>query len=318
MDDRSPDALLSVQPHPRPLPVGVDLRAAVVASTPALVCVVGTDGRILLVNPALEHATGWVGEEVVGRLFWDVLVVPEEVELAEDCVARAVMTGEANPQEGDWLDRWGGRRRVAMTSSVLQDDEGLPYAVVFLGIDVTAQRLAEAQLRRRATRDALTGLPNRDTLLQALQEELRDEASVGCGVLFGDLDGFKAANDTHGHEIGDLLLRAVAERLLTVTTNSELVARYGGDEFVVLCRGADAHRTHQLRAAMEAAIDEPFGTPHGLVHLGLSIGIAVGRHGDTVEHLIAVADRHMYGVKTRTRAGRDRRRTNRQSDVAPA
>lgn len=72
------------------------------ASTAALVCVVGTDGRILLVNPALERAAGWT---------------------------RDVSTGEAPSQEGDWLDRWGGRRRVSMTISVLRDGRGLPFAV---------------------------------------------------------------------------------------------------------------------------------------------------------------------------------------------
>ena len=243
-------------------------------------------------------------DDVAGRPFWHVFVVPEEVELAEDCIARAVLTGEAPSQEGDWLDRWGGRRRVAMTTSVLRDGQGAPYAVAFLGIDVTAQRLAEAQLRTRATRDALTGLPNRDTLLRALTDELGDEASVGCGVLFADLDGFKAANNTHGHQIGDLLLRAVAERLLAAAAPTDVVARYGGDEFVVLCRGADAHRADGVRAAMEAAIAVPFITPHGLVVLGLSIGVALGRHGDAVADLVATADRHMYGVKTTRRRRR--------------
>ena len=318
MDHTSPTALLAVQPRPRPLPAGVVLEAAVVASTPALVCVVGTDGRILLMNPALEQATGWAGDEVVGRLFWSVFVVPEEIELAEDCVARAVLTGEAPPQEGDWLDRWGGRRRVATTNGVLRDAEGLVYAVVFLGVDVTLQRLAEAQLRTRATKDALTGLPNRDTLLLAVREELADEASPACGVLFGDLDGFKAANDTHGHEVGDMLLRAVADRLLAVTPGTDVVARYGGDEFVVLCRGADAHRTHQVRADLEDAVDAPFVTPHGLVQLGMSVGIAVGRHGDEVDQLIAAADRHMYGVKTRRRAQGGRRSADRGTAATSA
>ncbi|MGJ7442384.1 GGDEF domain-containing protein [Aquipuribacter sp. MA13-6] len=313
-----PVDLLQVQPRPRPLPAGVDLGAAVVAATTALVCVVGTDGRILMVNPALEQVTGWHRDEVVGRHFWDVLVAPEDAVMAQDCVARAVLQGEAPPQEGDWLDRRGGRRRIAMTNGVLLDDAGLAYAVVFLGVDVTAQRRAEEQLRTRATRDALTGLPNRDTVLRAVQDELADPRSPGCGVLFGDLDGFKAANDTHGHEVGDLLLRAVADRLLEVTAATDVVARYGGDEFVVLCRGADAHRTHEVRSAVEASVDVPFVTPQGLVHLGMSVGVALGTHGDPADQLIASADRHMYGLKTRRRAGRERRDTPRRPDPATA
>lgn len=310
MDQGTDGALLTVQPVPRALPGTVDLGAAVVAATQALVCVVGTDGRILHVNPAVEQVTGWTRDEVVGRLFWHVLAVPEDACLAEDCIARAVLTGQAPSQEGDWLDRHGGRRRVSMTVSVLRLADGDPFAVAFLGMDVTSQRAAEAQLRTRASRDALTGLPNRDSLLRALQEELLDEASVGCGVLFGDLDGFKAANDTHGHEVGDLLLRTVAERLLAVAADTDVVARYGGDEFVVLCRGTDARGAERVRAAMEAAVAEPFVTPHGLVRIGLSIGVAIGGHGDDPADLVSAADRHMYGVKTG-------RRDRRLHDVAP-
>jgi cyclic di-GMP phosphodiesterase Gmr len=195
---------------------------------------------------------------------------------------------------------------VAITSGVLRDDRGVPYAVVFLGQDVTAQRLEEAQLRASATRDCLTGLLNRASFLRALEEELRDEGSVGCGVLFADLDGFKAANDTHGHQVGDLLLCAVAERLVAAARVSDLVCRYGGDEFVVLCRGADARGVHQVRSAIEATMDAQFATPHGLVRLGLSVGTALGRHGDAAAVLVAAADRHMYGVKTTRRAGRGR------------
>lgn len=306
MDPAPPAALLTVERLPRPLPAGPILEAAVVASTPALVCVVGTDGRILLMNPALGLATGWASDEVTGRLFWDVFVVPEEVALAEDCVARAVLTGEAPSQEADWLDRRGGRRRVAITTGVLRDDSGQPYGVVFLGQDVTTQRLEEAQLRARATRDSLTGLLNRATFLRALEDELRDEGSVGCGVLFADLDGFKDANDTHGHQIGDLLLCAVAKRLVGATRASDLVCRYGGDEFVVLCRSTDARGVQRVRMAIESTFDEPFSTPHGLVPLGLSVGTALGACGDVAADLIAAADRHMYGVKTTRRAARGR------------
>ncbi len=307
-----------MQPQPRAVPAGVDLGAAVVSATTALVCVVGTDGRVLMANPALLAVTGWSEAEVVGRLFWETLVVPEDAEPAQDCVARAVLDGEAPPQEGDWLDRWGGRRRVAMTNGVLQDDLGRVYAVVFLGVDVTARRRAEEQLRHRAACDTLTGLPNRDTLRRALAEELADPRSPGCGVLFCDLDGFKAANDTHGHEVGDLLLRAVGDRLLAATGATDVVARYGGDEFVVLCRGADALLTHQVRLGVEAAVHAPFDTPQGLVHLGVSVGTAVGRHGEDVDRLIALADRHMYGVKTRRRGEQDRRGAPRAAGAASA
>ncbi|MCY7400908.1 MAG: diguanylate cyclase [Nocardioides sp.] len=88
------------------------------------------------------------------------------------------------------------------------------------------------------------------------------------------------------------------------------VARYRGDEFVVLCRGADAETTQRVGEAVEAAVVRPFSTPHGLVRLGVSVGVAVGHPGDQVGRLIATADRHMYGVKTSHGTARRRRATD--------
>ena len=272
------------------------LEAAVVATTPALVCVVDTDGRIALFNPALERATGWSAAEVVGRLFWDVLVVPHEVDPAQDCIRRALTLGEVAPQEGDWLDRWGGYRRVSIQLSVTRGPDGRPTAMVCVGFDVTERRRLEAQLRVRARTDALTGLANRDALRDALDTELADRAD--CGVLFCDLDGFKNANDTHGHEVGDLLLQEAARRLVDATGGEDLVARQGGDEFVVVCRGADGHRVAAVRSRIESAFAPPFLTPQGLVRVGISVGTAVSTPGQTPEQLLASADRHMYCVKT--------------------
>ena len=276
------------------------LEAAVIATTPALVCVVDRQGRLVLFNPALEAATGWSADEVVGRLFWDVLVVPHEVEPAQDCIRRALTLGEVAPQEGDWLDRWGGYRRVSIKLSVARGPDGLPSSLVCVGFDVTEQRRLEAQLRLRARTDVLTGLANREALNDALDVELAGDGA-GCGLLFCDLDGFKLANDTHGHEVGDALLREAARRLLEATGGQDLVARFGGDEFVVLCRGADAYRVEDVRSSVERAFTAPFLTPQGLVHVGISVGTAVRAPGQTPDQLMAAADRHMYGVKTSRR-----------------
>ncbi|MBX9246080.1 GGDEF domain-containing protein [Actinotalea ferrariae] len=300
MDTMSPDAAEVARQA-----TSDSLWARCVATTPAFVCLVGAGGRLLAFNAALEEATGWSTAEVAGRLFVDVLVVPHEVEPATDCVRRALSTGEVAPQEGDWLDRWGGQRRVSMLMSVVRDDAGRPEVLTIVGFDVTLQRQAEATLRERARTDVLTGLANRATLDAALRAELDGPGS--CGVLFCDLDGFKRANDTHGHEVGDLILREVARRLLDVTTPEDVVGRFGGDEFVVLLRDADAYRVADVTAALERSFDEPFATPHGLVRVGMSVGAAVGASGDDPDQLVAAADRHMYGVKTARRVvGSDR------------
>ncbi|MEJ5946655.1 diguanylate cyclase [Pseudokineococcus basanitobsidens] len=283
------------------------LRAALVESTPALVCVIGADRRVLLVNAALERSTGWMSEEVLGRSFYEVFAVPHEAALAREFVEDAVRTGVAPPQEGDWRDRWGGTRRVSLLSSVVRDDEGRAVGVACVGVDVTAQRPEEARLREAAASDPLTGLRNRTALLAALQEALADPTSDGVAVLFCDLDRFKSANDTHGHDVGDQLLREVAARLRGVVGERDVVARLGGDEFVVLAPGAGAGAASSLRRAVEAVLAEPYATPHGCVALGASVGAALGRHGDDGERVLAAADRHMYGIKTQRRLERAQR-----------
>ena len=280
------------------------LEQAVLASMSALVCVIDAEGRIALFNPALERATGWSATEVLGRRFCEVLVVPSEADLAHDAITRSIATGHAPPQEGDWLDRWGGQRRVAMQNSVLRDGAGRPIAMVCVGADVTDRRLLEAQLRDRANTDVLTGLRNRAALFTALNDALADSANPGCGLLFCDLDGFKEVNDTHGHDVGDRLLREVAARLLDVTRDSDVVARLGGDEFVVLSPGATPSETTDLAERVSDVIARPFATRHGSVIVGVSVGVALSAPGEPAEHLLAAADRHMYGIKTRRSADR--------------
>lgn len=292
---------LGAGPRPRTTaPGGLGLAPALVASTPALVCVIGRDGRILLFNPALERSTGWRAEEVLGRSFYDVLAVPSEAALAREFVEDAVATGVAHGQEGQWLDRWGGVRRVSLLTSVVRDERGRPVGVACVGVDVTEQRREEARLREAAASDPLTGLRNRTALLAALAAELRSGA-VGTGVLFCDLDRFKAANDTHGHDVGDQLLVEVASRLRALTGADDVVARLGGDEFVVLLRRGGAGRLSSLREAVDVELARPFETAHGCVLLGASVGAALGAPGDDAERLLAAADRHMYGIKSRRR-----------------
>ncbi|NEK60056.1 GGDEF domain-containing protein [Geodermatophilus sabuli] len=277
------------------------LAAEFVAATGALLCVVAADGRILLANPALQRFTGRPAEELVGALFWQVWVAPEHAELARDAVARSIATGQAHPQEADWLTGDGGRRRVAMHNDVLLDCAGRPYAVACVGIDVTDQRQHEARLHQRAETDRLTGIPHRGALFDALRRHLDGGTGQGCALAFCDLDGFKVVNDEHGHGAGDWLLRAVATRLSGLLGPGELVARFGGDEFVLLVPRPDPDRVAALAALASAAVAEPFASPCGPLAVGVSVGVAVGRPGELADELVARADRAMYGAKTHRR-----------------
>jgi cyclic di-GMP phosphodiesterase Gmr len=275
------------------------LAQAVLQATTALVCVVDAEGRVLLANPALQRFTGRSAAELLGRQFWEVYVVPEHVALAQDALTRAVVSGVAHPQEGDWLDATGRRRRVSMHNDVLADEEGLPYGVVCIGFDVTVAREREAQLHQRTQTDLLTGMANRSALFEALAAHLDVETGQGCGVLFCDLDQFKVVNDRYGHAVGDTLLIDVAARLRAVAAAGDLVARIGGDEFVLVFRDGDCDRLAALAEQVREQVGRPFAGPGGELTVGVSVGIAIGQPGEVPDELVVRADRAMYGAKSR-------------------
>lgn len=287
---------------PRP-----DLAVAVLDSSSALVMVIGRDGRPVLVNDALTRTTGWTEAELLTAPIWDTLVAPEDVLNAQAFVSRAFVDGGADPQEADWLDRFGRRRRIAMQNDVLRDDSGVPLGIVTVGVDVTERRLEEASLRRRAESDPLTGLLNRAALFDALEARARDKSGGSFGILFGDLDGFKDANDQHGHHVGDLVLSEVAQRLRGAVGDQDQVARFGGDEFVILCPDGNPSRLAALAARVENVVERPIATPHGYLRLGISIGTSIGEPGATVDEVMHAADKAMYAVKlARQRSRRSR------------
>jgi diguanylate cyclase (GGDEF)-like protein/PAS domain S-box-containing protein len=282
------------------------LEAGVVESTTALVCVVDLQGLVTLANAALSELTGYSEREIVGRPIFDTLVIPEDVAPARAALRQAAVSGAAGSIEADWLDRCGGRHRIHMHSSVLREPDGKARAVAYVGTDVTEQRLLQTELRERAETDGLTGLRNRAAMLTALQAALatRPTASSGLvGVLFCDLDGFKQVNDRHGHLVGDALLIEVGQRLLALTRPPEVVGRLGGDEFLIVTAEATPGSLTLLSRAIEEHMGRPFLTRNGEVKVGVSVGTALGNVGDNPSQLVEQADRHMYGVKTTSRAG---------------
>jgi diguanylate cyclase (GGDEF)-like protein len=176
--------------------------------------------------------------------------------------------------------------------------------------DVTDRKAAEDRARRQADHDALTGLRNRRGMEFFLDRSLRHAAEDAdeLGVMLIDLDGFKAINDTYGHDAGDQVLIGVANRMLArVRRASDLVARLGGDEFVVVAThsGPEAQALQELAADLVRVLREPFSIPGGaFVQIGASIGVARYPHsGLTRFELMAAADAAMYEAK---RAGKNR------------
>lgn len=168
--------------------------------------------------------------------------------------------------------------------------------------DITAMKAYQQKVEEMAFQDALTGLPNRalllDRLKQAIAGTVRDGKHVA--VCFGDLDGFKAVNDRHGHDAGDRLLCEVARRLQGVIRANDTAARLGGDEFVlVLTQLTAPDEVELILARARQAVAQPVRLPDGHeVAVTISFGVALAPDVDTDAHrLLDTADRAMYVAK---------------------
>jgi len=237
----------------------------------------------------------------VGSAYVDVLtraagdhIVRPELEL--------VLAGEADRSGSEIsLTVEGAERRFALIVTPLH---GSSRGAVLVHRDITDEYRSRVHLEQKANTDALTGLLNR----AALEERARSivsqarEAGEAVGALFIDLDGFKAINDTHGHDFGDQVLRAVAGRIVRGVRSTDLVARQGGDEFVVLVNPlADPSIAHDLASRLVASLNKPFAA-HGIsVPISASIGVVVLQQPlqISVGNLVRRADEAMYASKQR-------------------
>ncbi|RDV03387.1 GGDEF domain-containing protein [Undibacter mobilis] len=163
--------------------------------------------------------------------------------------------------------------------------------------------LAERENDHRARHDALTGLPNRHGLVNAAEAKLAAACETGrpLSLLFVDLDGFKAVNDTYGHAAGDTLLKLVAERLRHMLRPDDLAARIGGDEFVMLVANRDERESMAFAEQLIATVSSSYDLGGGAnAPIGLSIGIAMApEHGASIEALLASADAALYEAKSK-------------------
>jgi len=154
-----------------------------------------------------------------------------------------------------------------------------------------------------AFHDPLTGLPNRWLVLDRLRMALERSSRRGtwATVVFADLDGFKAINDTLGHAAGDQVLATVGRRMRDALRAEDTCGRWGGDEFVVVLEVGTPDIVPIITTRLDAALRDAIATKGGPVHVGVSLGVAIARSEETVEHLVALADDAMYRAK---RSGR--------------
>jgi diguanylate cyclase (GGDEF)-like protein/PAS domain S-box-containing protein len=272
-------------------------------AVPAAVLIVAPDGTICAVNAEFEQLTGYRSAELGGRPV--EMLVPEGVRVAHAAARRSYEARPVRRPMGTGLNitcRRSDGSTFPADISLSPLEIGDEMFVIATVSDETERRRSSEELFHRAVHDPLTGLANRVLLVDRLTQALAraDRRTCRLGVLYVDLDGFKAVNDTWRHAVGDEVLKTVAERFVRVVRPQDTVARFGGDEFVVLCEElTGAEDAVEVAERILDEVSRPIRHRAGTCRLGASIGVVMAEGGTNAEALIEAADRAMYSAKRR-------------------
>ncbi len=254
------------------------------------------DNRIVDANQSLAEMLRRDVDELVGCTLRE-FTHPDDVRAAQPHRARLELGIVDSFRIDQRYRRRDGEYVWARTRVSVTEDDGVMLAITHIE-DVTEQRRAAEQLRHAARHDELTGLPNRSYMMHLLHDRLATAAVDEVSVLFVDLDNFKTVNDSLGHEVGDQLLVIIAERLRAALRDRDTLARFGGDEFVVVMKGEPTDVAERLRKAMH----KPVVIGEHELFVSASIGYSSNHQaGMSPNDLLRDADAAMYRAKARGR-----------------
>jgi len=254
------------------------------------------DGRIVDANQSLAEMLRRDVDELVGCTLRE-FTHPDDVRAAQPHRARLELGIVDSYRIDQRYRRRDGEYVWARTRVSSTEDDGVMLAITHIE-DVTEQRRAAEQLRYAARHDELTGLPNRSYLMHLLHDRLATAEVDSVAVLFVDLDHFKTVNDSLGHEIGDQLLQVVSERLRSALREGDVLARFGGDEFIIVMRGEPIDVADRLRKAVHV----PVVVGDHELFVTASIGYSSNYEaGMSPNDLLRDADAAMYRAKARGR-----------------
>jgi diguanylate cyclase (GGDEF)-like protein/PAS domain S-box-containing protein len=277
--------------------------ASLVANASDVIMIIGSDGVVRFASPAATRTLGMKPEEITGRSLPELWggADGERLRAFLEEIARTP-SGVVGPVE---LRIERAARVIEGVGSNLSEDPAVRGLALNFR-DISERKVLEEKLRQLAFHDPLTLLANRNLFRDRVQHALaRAERGESCAaVMFLDVDNFKNINDTLGHDAGDRLLQAVAQRILQTSRSSDTVARLGGDEFGVLLEGVGtATQAQRVADALIESLGAPFSLDGREVRVTASVGVAFSAADTTAKALLSNADLAMYHAKA---AGKNR------------
>lgn len=260
-------------------------------------------GVIGWVSPSIKDMLGWTQEDLIGRNL-DELLLPEDLENYIVCKS-LIAEGQFHVTRFRMLAKDLTYHWIEIRAKPYIDAVGDKDGAVASFHTIDTQVAAEESLERRARYDELTGLLNRNDILEQLAAISRRTPRTGdaIAVMFCDVDSFKSVNDSNGHAVGDQVLRTIASRIEGSVRRGDLIARIGGDEFLVILDGVhDQEEAVRIAEKLRRRVSRPIEVLGGVITATLSIGVTLAEPKEDVHALIARADQAMYKAK---RAGSD-------------
>lgn len=256
-------------------------------------------GLLTYVSPSVSHILGYTAEEflIYHRDFLTDHPINQEIEKYN---ALAIQGKQQTPYELEIYDKNGRIHWLEVLETPVTDENGECIGIDGIAHDVTSRKETHELLTSLSYYDELTGLANRRLFIDRLQQaiNLANRNKWALSVFYLDLDRFKSVNDSKGHTAGDEILKETARRMLAVLRDSDVAARMGGDEFVLLLPETDANAATLVAQKLLKSLNLPYHVEEDMLTLGVSIGIAVyPQNGTDGEALINHADTAMYNAK---------------------
>lgn len=265
-------------------------------------------------NKGAERISGFSASEVIGRSCSEHILTHIDSDGCLMCdgncpLADTIDDGFARETQLYMHHKDGHRIPVSVRVSPLKDQNGAIIGAVEMFSDISGQAANEMRVReleKMAMLDALTQLANRNFIEKELFSRFEEKRrfQVHFGILFMDIDHFKRFNDTYGHDVGDRVLKTVADSLVSNSRPFDVYGRWGGEEFIGIIRNVFPDELQKMANRVRVVVEQSY-LNHGneILHVTLSIGATMVTDGDTIESLIKRADKLMYESK---HSGRNR------------